>query len=59
MSNEDLHQKADHLLNQGLLAEAGLIYETILSTDQNDADAWLIIGSIDGVKIWNRSFKYL
>ena len=43
-----LHQQADSLLDQGNLAEARKIYEKICVIDENDSDAWLMKGAIDG-----------
>lgn len=43
-----LHQQADSLLDQGNLAEARKIYEKICVINENDSDAWLMKGAIDG-----------
>ncbi len=43
-----LHQQADAFLNGGRLLEARSLYEQICALDENDADAWLMKGAIDG-----------
>lgn len=43
-----LHQQADAFLNGGRLHEARSLYEQICALDENDADAWLMKGAIDG-----------
>lgn len=47
-SVKQLHQQADFLLDQGNLIEARKVYETICELDENDSDAWLMKGAIDG-----------
>ena len=51
MSNQTpelLRQQADTFLKDGRLLEARTLYEKVCALNENDADAWLMIGSIEG-----------
>ncbi len=47
-SVQQLHQQADTFLDQGNMVEARKIYEKICAINENDSDAWLMKGAIDG-----------
>ena len=44
----ELHNQADSLLNENRLLEARVLFERICRISPQDADAWMMIGTIDG-----------